>query len=155
MDGARTVLWKENGLTTSCLHNGVDLVLAAFLIPPCRGSLPPRPPCRDSPSSPPMLSLFARRLPLARPRAVRAFASANPPPLEGEQLITAKLTAKFAPSHLQVQDVSGGCGSFYAITIASEAFKGLSIVKQHKLVTETLKQEIEGIHGLQIKTLAQ
>ena len=45
---------------------------------------------------------------------------------------------------------TGGCGSFYAITIASQSFKGLSIVKQHKLVTETLKQEIEGIHGLQV-----
>lgn len=44
----------------------------------------------------------------------------------------------------------GGCGSFYAITIASESFKGLSTVKQHKLVTEALKQEIEGIHGLQV-----
>jgi len=46
--------------------------------------------------------------------------------------------------------VLGGCGSFYAITIASESFKGLSTVKQHKLVTEALKQEIEGIHGLQV-----
>lgn len=25
------------------------------------------------------------------------------------------------------------------------------MVKQHKLVTETLKQEIEGIHGLQVR----
>lgn len=47
----------------------------------------------------------------------------------------------------------GGCGSFYAITITSEAFKGLPIVKQHKLVTETLKQEIAGIHGLQVRLI--
>jgi stress-induced morphogen len=46
---------------------------------------------------------------------------------------------------------AGGCGSFYAITIASQAFKGLPVVKQHKLVTETLKEEIEGIHGLQVR----
>ncbi|TFK43255.1 bola protein [Crucibulum laeve] len=87
-----------------------------------------------------------------------ATASASAPipeTSEGEQTIHAKLTAKFAPSQLQVQDISGGCGSFYAIVIASEAFKGLSIVKQHKLVTETLKQEISGIHGLQIKTIPQ
>jgi len=72
---------------------------------------------------------------------------------DGEQTIHVKLIAQFAPSHLKVLDVSGGCGSFYAITIASESFKGLSTVKQHKLVTEALKQEIEGIHGLQIKTI--
>jgi len=48
---------------------------------------------------------------------------------------------------------AGGCGSFYAITIASQAFNGLPIVKQHKLVTETLRQEIQGIHGLQARSL--
>lgn len=45
---------------------------------------------------------------------------------------------------------TGGCGSFFAIKIASDAFKDLSTVKQHKLVTEVLKQEIQGIHGLQV-----
>lgn len=46
----------------------------------------------------------------------------------------------------------GGCGSFYAISITSSAFKGLTTVKQHRLVNETLKKEIEGIHGLQVST---
>jgi stress-induced morphogen len=73
---------------------------------------------------------------------------------EGEQSIYNKLTAKFTPAYVQVQDVSGGCGTFYAITVSSPAFQGLSTLKQHKLVTETLKQEIAGIHGLQIKTSA-
>lgn len=45
---------------------------------------------------------------------------------------------------------TGGCGTFYAISISSEAFKGLPTVKQHRLVNETLKREIEGIHGLQV-----
>ncbi|KAF5369757.1 hypothetical protein D9758_001337 [Tetrapyrgos nigripes] len=81
--------------------------------------------------------------------------SSSPDVTEGERNIHAKLTEKFAPSQLQVQDISGGCGSFYAITISSQAFKGLPIVKQHKLVTQTLKEEIEGIHGLQIKTIPQ
>lgn len=44
----------------------------------------------------------------------------------------------------------GGCGSFYAIAITSEAFRGLSMVKQHQLVNKTLKNEIETIHGLQV-----
>lgn len=47
----------------------------------------------------------------------------------------------------------GGCGTFYAITIASKAFKGISVVKQHRLVNEVLKKEIEGIHGLQVLSL--
>ncbi|ETW84476.1 hypothetical protein HETIRDRAFT_17930, partial [Heterobasidion irregulare TC 32-1] len=78
-------------------------------------------------------------------------ASSPPPNLDsGEQVIYHKLTERFKPSELLVQDVSGGCGSFYAITIASQAFKGLSIVKQHRLVNDALKKEIEGIHGLQV-----
>ncbi|EIN10833.1 bola-like protein [Punctularia strigosozonata HHB-11173 SS5] len=69
---------------------------------------------------------------------------------DGERTIYAKLTDRFSPSELLVQDVSGGCGSFYAITIASDAFKGLPIVKQHRLVNDVLKEEIKGIHGLQV-----
>ncbi|KAF9246901.1 bola protein, partial [Melanogaster broomeanus] len=67
-----------------------------------------------------------------------------------EKAIITKLTERFSPSDLAVQDVSGGCGSFFAIRIASNAFQGLTTVKQHRLVTEVLKEEIEGIHGLQV-----
>ncbi|TFK56022.1 bola-like protein, partial [Heliocybe sulcata] len=68
----------------------------------------------------------------------------------GEARIYGKLQESFKPSELLVQDVSGGCGSFYAITIASDAFKGMPIVKQHRMVNDVLKQEFEGIHGLQV-----
>ncbi|CAE6408503.1 unnamed protein product [Rhizoctonia solani] len=69
---------------------------------------------------------------------------------EGEQVVFEKLNARFQPSSLDVEDVSGGCGTFYAISITSTAFKGIPMVKQHKLVTEELKQEIAGFHGLQV-----
>jgi stress-induced morphogen len=46
--------------------------------------------------------------------------------------------------------VIGGCGTFYAITIASKAFNGIPVVKQHRLINETLKKEIKGIHGFQV-----
>jgi stress-induced morphogen len=49
-----------------------------------------------------------------------------------------------------MRNITGGCGTFYAITITSSAFQGLSTLKQHRLVTEALKQEIEGIHGIQV-----
>jgi len=97
-------------------------------------------------------------LSVARSISTRAF------PVE--KAIYEKLTAKFEPSQLQVQDVSGirvhdslhmrpsillgGCGTFYAIVIASNRFHGLPIVNQHRLVTDALKSEIEGIHGLQV-----
>lgn len=68
----------------------------------------------------------------------------------GESEIISLLTKRFQPSHLQVQDVSGGCGSFYAIVVAAKDFQGLSTVKQHRLVNECLKDIIGGIHGLQV-----
>jgi stress-induced morphogen len=48
---------------------------------------------------------------------------------------------------------SGGCGSFYAILISSPKFNGLSTIKQHKLVNACLKEDIQGIHGLQVSFL--
>ena len=54
----------------------------------------------------------------------------------------------------QVQDVSGGCGSMYALDIVSDQFKGLSIIKQHRLVNTVLGEEIKKWHGVQLKTKA-
>lgn len=45
----------------------------------------------------------------------------------------------------------GGCGSFYAITIASEKLKGLPILKQHRRVKDVLKEDMGGLHGLQVR----
>ena len=54
----------------------------------------------------------------------------------------------------QVQDISGGCGSMYAIQIESPKFKGLTVIKQHKMVNEVLKDEIKSWHGVQLRTKA-
>lgn len=40
----------------------------------------------------------------------------------------------------------------YEIYVESKEFKGLSTVKQHRLITETLKSEIKDMHGLRIHT---
>ncbi|KAI0786430.1 bola protein [Abortiporus biennis] len=103
-----------------------------------------------------MLSLASRRLlsrPSRLPSVLRSYSAQKPDPSldDGERNIYQKLSERFSPTELRVQDVSGGCGSFYAISITSQAFKGLSVVKQHRLVNDTLKKEIEGIHGLQLK----
>lgn len=68
----------------------------------------------------------------------------------GEEEIYTLLVQRFAPQEVQVQDVSGGCGSFYSIVIACKEFNGLKTVKQHMLVNQCLKDVISGIHGLQV-----
>ncbi|KEQ79564.1 bola-like protein [Aureobasidium pullulans EXF-150] len=73
---------------------------------------------------------------------------------EKELHIFQKLNTELEPTKLEVQDVSGGCGSMYALDIVSSKFKGLSVIKQHRLVNAVLKDEIKGWHGVQLKTKA-
>lgn len=69
---------------------------------------------------------------------------------EGELEIFNKIKAELDPIRLEVQDISGGCGSMYALEIESFKFKGLSIIKQHKLVNQILENEIKKWHGIQL-----
>ena len=51
-----------------------------------------------------------------------------------------------------VEDASGGCGSFFNVKVVSPVFKGQSLVMQHRMINECLKEEIAELHGLTIKT---
>ncbi len=71
---------------------------------------------------------------------------------DGEARIHTKLTDRLGCTRLQVQDMSGGCGGMYSVTAVSPKFKGLSVLKQHRLVTDALKDEIAALHGIRITT---
>uniref|UniRef100_A0A060T992 ARAD1D16654p n=1 Tax=Blastobotrys adeninivorans TaxID=409370 RepID=A0A060T992_BLAAD len=72
-----------------------------------------------------------------------------------EQQIFDKLQQRLSPKELMVKDVSGGCGSMFAIQIVSDQFKGMPMVRQHRLVNDILKDDISQWHGLQLKTRAE
>lgn len=42
----------------------------------------------------------------------------------------------------------------YALDIVSPKFKGLPVIKQHRLVNQVLADEIKNWHGVQLKTKA-
>jgi stress-induced morphogen len=42
----------------------------------------------------------------------------------------------------------------YAIEVESSKFKGLTVIKQHKMVNEVLRDEIKSWHGVQLRTRA-
>lgn len=69
-----------------------------------------------------------------------------------ERSVAALLAAKLQPTSLRVQDVSGGCGSMYAIQIASPLFRGHSLLKQQRMVNAALGGLVKSWHGLQIRT---
>ncbi|KAH6606991.1 bola-like protein [Trichoderma cornu-damae] len=69
-----------------------------------------------------------------------------------ESSIAALLSSKLNPTSLLVQDISGGCGSMYAIDITSPAFRGLNMLKQQRLVNAALGDLVKEWHGVQIRT---
>ncbi|KAI7279854.1 hypothetical protein KC345_g5132 [Hortaea werneckii] len=73
---------------------------------------------------------------------------------ERERKIFDTIKGELHPTKLEVQDISGGCGSMYALDIVSEQFKGLPVIKQHRLVNKVLGEEVKKWHGLQLKTKA-
>lgn len=79
--------------------------------------------------------------------------------------IVAKLSAKFAPSYLEVIDESsrhqGHAGSrpegetHFRVRIAAVALDGLSRVAQHRAVNDVLAEELaSGVHALAIEVRA-
>lgn len=80
------------------------------------------------------------------------------------EAIVEKLSAKFAPTHLEVIDESSrhqghagsrpGGESHFRVRIASPALTG-SRVTQHRAIMETLDAEIKGgVHALAIEVLS-
>lgn len=87
-----------------------------------------------------------------KPGSVRFYSEVNPAMDDYERKIFDILKLEFNPANLEVRDVSGGCGSMFAILVESEKFKGVPMIKQHRLVNEALKEEISKWHGLQLRT---
>ena len=56
-------------------------------------------------------------------------------------------------SHVDIQDISGGCGASFAALIVSDAFQGKSALQRHRLVNGLLKDEIKAIHAWTPKCL--
>jgi stress-induced morphogen len=73
---------------------------------------------------------------------------------EKERQIWELLMKELECTSLEVQDISGGCGSMYGIDIVSERFRGKGMLAQQRLVNAVLGEEIKGWHGVQLKTRA-
>ncbi len=68
--------------------------------------------------------------------------------------LEASLRAAFPDAEIRVDDLAGD-GDHYRARIVSEAFKGLSRVKQHQLVYGALKGKVGGeLHALALETSA-
>ena len=63
------------------------------------------------------------------------------------------LEAAFPGGQVDVEDRTGG-GDHFQVTVVSEAFNGLPLIQQHKLVNEALAAPLQDgtIHELRIRT---
>ena len=65
-----------------------------------------------------------------------------------------KLRNKIKCDKLEIEDISGNCGTSFSIKLTSPDFKGKSMIMQHRMVNDALKDEMKDIHALQIKSEA-
>ncbi|KAL2163447.1 hypothetical protein VTH06DRAFT_5504 [Thermothelomyces fergusii] len=67
-------------------------------------------------------------------------------PITAESL-RAALTERLQATHVEVQDMSGGCGQAFSSLIVSAAFAGKTALGRHRLVNAALRDELARIHA--------
>jgi len=71
-----------------------------------------------------------------------------------EQHMSEILLASIEGCEVEVQDVSGGCGTSMSVSVTASAdVFPLNKLKQHRMVTAALKEVIPEIHAIQINTV--
>ena len=63
------------------------------------------------------------------------------------------LKGKMNISHVDIEDMSGGCGQAFSAIIVSPDFEKKSLLQRHRLVNGALKEEIAAIHAWTPKCL--
>ncbi|OAX83114.1 hypothetical protein ACJ72_02539 [Emergomyces africanus] len=57
------------------------------------------------------------------------------------------LIAKLDAQHVEIEDMSGGCGQAFQAIIVSPQFEKKNMLARHRLVNSVLKAEIAAIHA--------
>ena len=76
-----------------------------------------------------------------------------------QQIIQQKLETAFSPEFLEVENethmhnVPPDAESHFKVTVVTNEFEGLMLIKRHRLVNKVLEQEIKQIHALALHTL--
>ncbi|XP_047133440.1 uncharacterized protein LOC124811594 isoform X1 [Hydra vulgaris] len=86
--------------------------------------------------------------PVVLKNAFAAQRTYNQGEIDLENILRKNLDVK----EIEVQDISGGCGSMYQIFICANEFRGKRMVQQHRIVTDVLKEQVKNMHGLRITT---
>ncbi|KAH8779305.1 bola protein [Hyaloscypha finlandica] len=61
--------------------------------------------------------------------------------------LRAKITEQLQATHVEIEDMSGGCGQAFSAIIVSPQFEKKTTLARHRLVNTALKTEIAAIHA--------
>ena len=76
-----------------------------------------------------------------------------------QDIIETKLSDQFDTAYLQVENeshmhnVAPGSESHFKVTIVSDRFRDLMLIKRHRMVNQVLADELQQIHALALHTL--
>ena len=76
-----------------------------------------------------------------------------------QQTIESRLSSCFSIEHLNVENeshmhnVAPGSESHFKVTIVSEDFSDLMLIKRHRLVNKALQQELQAVHAMALHTM--
>ena len=76
-----------------------------------------------------------------------------------QQTIESRLNSSFSIEHLAIENeshlhnVAPGSESHFKVTIVSQDFSELMLIKRHRLVNKALQQELQTIHALALHTM--
>ncbi|KXT01737.1 hypothetical protein AC578_2735 [Pseudocercospora eumusae] len=63
------------------------------------------------------------------------------------ETLSATLREKLDAVHVEIADLSGGCGQMFEAIIVSAQFSKKTTLARHRLVNSALKQEIAAVHA--------
>ncbi|KAL4977485.1 bola protein [Aspergillus desertorum] len=61
--------------------------------------------------------------------------------------LKSKLIEQLQAQHVEIEDLSGGCGQAFQAVIVSPQFEKKTMLARHRLVNSVLKAEIAAIHA--------
>ncbi|KAE8356876.1 bola protein [Aspergillus coremiiformis] len=84
--------------------------------------------------------------------SARSFAAVNAAMADATSGVTAdglrsKLIEQLQAQHVEIEDMSGGCGQAFQAVIVSPQFEKKTMLARHRLVNSVLKAEIAAIHA--------
>ncbi|KAK7873148.1 hypothetical protein R5R35_006369 [Gryllus longicercus] len=70
-----------------------------------------------------------------------------------EEYVKNKLLKELEATHVEVEDLSDGCGAKFNALIVSSKFEGKPLLQRHRLVNSILSEELKSIHAFSQKTM--